>query len=199
MRLKLGSVNLALLSIYFVPVWGRDAVRALISPYHGLEDRVHAAAATYFRQLFDLGLNGLALTSHVLAGIKLVIAAGFVAYAIEFARSLVIKRDVDKETQEVVLIFAVVGILIWALPALALGEGDMIRLYATQMLLVAGAVILIVVERQIEKAPQHSRVITAALERQGLQVRLGPLAVGAAPRQAAEAIARIPEMRLRPP
>jgi hypothetical protein len=111
----------------------------------------------------------------------------------------VIKRDVDKETQEVVLIFAVVGILIWALPALALGEGDMIRLYATQMLLVAGAVILIVVERQIEKAPQHSRVITAALERQGLQVRLGPLAVGAAPRQAAEAIARIPEMRLRRP
>ena len=54
-----GSVNLALLSIYFFPVWGRDAVRALISPYNGLEDRVHAAAAIYFRQLFDLGLNGL--------------------------------------------------------------------------------------------------------------------------------------------
>ena len=36
MRLKLGSVNLALLSIYFVPVWGRDAVRALVSPYNGL-------------------------------------------------------------------------------------------------------------------------------------------------------------------
>lgn len=195
MRLKLGSVNLALLSIYFVPAWGRDAVRALISPYHGLEDRMHAAAAAYFRQLFDLGPHGLALTSHVLAGIKLVIAAGFVAYAIEFARSLVIKRDVDRETQEVVIIFAVIGIIIGALPALALGAGDLIRLYATQMLMLAGAVIVIVVERQIEKAPEHSRAITAALEREGVQ--FGPLFIGPPPRETADALARIPEIRLR--
>ena len=76
------------MSLYFFPVWGRDAVRALISPYNGLEDRAHATAAIYFRHLFDLGFNGLVLTSHVLAGIKLVIAAAFVAYLIEFARSM---------------------------------------------------------------------------------------------------------------
>ena len=91
--MSLGSVNLALLSLYFFPVWGRDAVRALISPYNGLEDRAHATAAIYFRQLFDLGFNGLAVTSHVLAGIKLVIVAAFVAYLIEFARSWVTGRD----------------------------------------------------------------------------------------------------------
>ena len=85
--LSLGSVNLALLSFYFFPVWGRDAVQALLSPYNGLNDRVHATATIYFSQLFDLSFGSLVVASHVLAGVKLVIAAAFVAYIIEFARS----------------------------------------------------------------------------------------------------------------
>lgn len=197
MRMRLGSVNLVLLAIYFVPVWGRDAVRALISPYNGLEDRVHAAATIYFRQLFDLSFNGLAVASHVLAGVKLVIAAGFVAYGIEFARTCVVKREVDPETQEVVLTLAVVGILIWALPAMALGDGGLIRTYATQMLLVAGAIIVITVERHVEKHRPESRADTALRERHALMLPVGQLATEPAPPQAAAALARIPEARLR--
>ena len=56
---SLGSANVALISLYFVPIWGGDALRALTSPFHGFEDRVHATAAIYFRQLFDFGLDGL--------------------------------------------------------------------------------------------------------------------------------------------
>ena len=199
MRMRLGSANLVLLAIYFVPIWGRDAIRALVSPYNGFEDRVHAAAAIYFRQLFDLGMNGLVLTSHLLAGVKLVIAAGFVAYAIEFARSWVTGRDVDRETREVVLTLAVVGIIIWAVPALALGDADLIRLYATQMLLVAGAIIVVTVEFHLEKAPEASRAATAVQERQamGLALPVGVLMAGPPPQQTAEALARIPETRLR--
>src|SRR5262245_8616837 len=100
---SLGSVNLALLSLYFIPVWGRVAVRALISPYDGLEDRAQATAAIYFRNLFDFGFNNLVVTSHVLAGIKLVITAAFVSYVIEFARAWVTRREVDRETLDVVL------------------------------------------------------------------------------------------------
>ena len=196
---RLGSVNLALLSLYFIPVWGPDAVRALISPYHGLDDRVHAAAAIYFRQLFDLGTNGLILTSHALAGVKLVIAAGFVAYLIEFTRSWVIGRDPDRETLDVALTLAVAGIVIWALPALALGDAELIRLYATQMLMVVGAVIVVTFERHIEHATPGSRVTTAARERGylGLDLPLGALSAEPPPPTAAAAIARIPETRWR--
>ena len=42
---SLGCVNAALVSLYFVPVWGGDALRALTSPYNGFEDRVQATAA----------------------------------------------------------------------------------------------------------------------------------------------------------
>jgi hypothetical protein len=196
---SLGSVNLALLSFYFFPVWGRDAIRALVSPYNGLEDRVHATAAIYFRQLFDLGFNGLVLTSHILAGVKLVIAAAFVAYIIEFARSWAIGREPDRETIDVVLILAVVGIIAHAVPALALGEAAMTRLYATQMLLIAGAITIIVVERHLAPAPRPSRVATVASEREasGLGLPFSALAAGAPPTQAATALAPIPESRLR--
>ena len=88
------------------------------------------------------------MTSHVLAGVKLVIAAAFVAYLIEFARSLGDRRDVDRETIDVVLILAVVGIVICGAAGAGARRGRLIRLYATQMLLVAGAIIVIMVERQ---------------------------------------------------
>ena len=35
----LGLVNFALVSAYFVPAWGHDALRVLTSPYNGFEDR----------------------------------------------------------------------------------------------------------------------------------------------------------------
>ena len=71
---SLGCANAALVSLYFVPVWGGDALRVLTSPYNGFEDRVQATAVTYFRHLFDFGLDGLVRTSHLLAGIKFVVA-----------------------------------------------------------------------------------------------------------------------------
>jgi hypothetical protein len=197
--LKLGSVNLALLSLYFFPLWGRDAIRALISPYNALQDRAQATVASYFSQLFDLGFKGLVLTSQVLAGVKLVIAAAFVSYLIEFARAWVTRREVDRETIDVVLILAVAGIVMNALPALALGEAAMVRLYATQMLLVAGAITIIVVERHLAPEADTSRLATMASETGILALPVGALAAGPPPAQAAAALARIPESRLRHP
>jgi hypothetical protein len=160
---RLGPVNLALIAIYFVPTWGRDALRVLLSPYSGFEDRAQAAVAIYFRGLFDLGLDGMMAVSNVLAGIKLVIAAGFVAYLIEFARALVMGRDVNRETADAVLALAVVAMLIWALPALSLDDPAVVRVYATQMMMVAGAVVVLTVERHIEHAAERETpAVTAA-------------------------------------
>jgi hypothetical protein len=198
--LSLGTVNLALLSLYFFPVWGRGAFRALTSPYNGLEDRVHATAAIYFRQLFDLGSGGLVMMSHVLAGVKLVIAAAFVAYLIEFARALAVRREPDRETVDVVLILATIGILLHAVPAFASGDAAMVRLYAAQLLLIAGAITVIVIERHVTPAPKPaSRVATVATEREALQLGLplGVLMADPPPDRAAAALARIPEARLR--
>ena len=185
---------------YFFPVWGREAVRALISPFNGLDNPAHATAALYFRRLFDIGFNNLTVTSHMIAGIKLVMVAVFVAYLIEFARALATGRATDRETTDVVLILAVAGIIMSALPALALGEAALIRLTATQMLHGRRRH-----HRHRGRAPHRtgadaaSRAMTAAKEREAWELGLpvGVLAAGPPPEQAAAALARIPEARLR--
>jgi hypothetical protein len=162
----LGAANLALLSVYFAPVWGRDALRALVSPYNGFEDQAHAAAVKFIGKISNFGLDGMVGVSNVLAAVKLVIAAGFVAYAIEFARALATGRRVNRETVTVVLVLAVAGIVIWAVPALTLDDGALVRLHATQLLMVAGALIVILTERHVQRPlPKLTRQATAARKR----------------------------------
>src|SRR5437660_3417206 len=148
---RLGSVNAALVALYFAPVWGADGLRALISPFHGFEDRVHAVAASYLREIFDLGLSGLMHTSSVLAGLKFVIAIGFLAYLIDFARALVLGRDVNRETLDTVLVVSAIAMMFWAGPALSTADPDLVRMHATQFLLLSSAMIVILIERHIEE------------------------------------------------
>jgi hypothetical protein len=145
----LGLVNFALVSAYFVPAWGHDALRVLTSPYNGFEDRAHAVAAIYFREVFDLGLAGLIRVSQALAVLKMVIAAAFVAYLIELARAVAMRREPNRETVDVVLLLALTAPVIWILPTLTLGDAGLIRLQATQFLLLIGAAIVIMIERHI--------------------------------------------------
>jgi hypothetical protein len=165
---SLGAANLALLSLYFAPIFGTDALRALLSPYRGLEDRLQAAAATYVGGLFDVTLDGLTRASAVLAGVKLVVAAGFLAYLIEFARAAIMGRTVDRSTLDVVLLMAVGAVAVWVLPSLAVADGALIRVCASQLVLVAGAVVVITIERQIEQSAQPH--VVSAAPTQGDQV-----------------------------
>jgi hypothetical protein len=161
MRPTLGSTNLALIACYFAPTWGRDALRALTSPFNGFEDRVQAAAASYFREVFDFGLDGLLRTSSMLAGTKLIVAAAFVAYLIEYFRALAMRREPNRETLDMVLLLAVGAMVVWSLPAFALDNAAMIRLYATQFMMLVGAAIVIMIERNLDRpAEVPSRVAT---------------------------------------
>lgn len=176
---SLGAVNLALLAFYFIPAWGRSAVWALTSRYNGLDDRIHATTVIYFRNLLDLDYYGLVVTSHVVAGIKLVIAAAFIAYLIEFARAWTIRREADRDTIDLVLILAAAGIFVGILAALALGEAALVRLYATQMMLVAGAIMVVVVERHVTPEPGPAQAAAAENDAEALPSAL-PVGVLAA-------------------
>src|SRR5262245_12515665 len=160
----LGAANAALISLYFAPAWGGDAFRALTSPYYGFEDRAHAAAASYFHALFDLGLDGLLRTSSFLAGIKFVIAIAFVAYLIDFARALAMRREPNRETLDAALLLAASGLMLWAWPALHSADGGLIRLHATQFLLLTGAMVVIAIERHVEQGALASHAGEATHE-----------------------------------
>jgi hypothetical protein len=146
-------------------------IRPLSSPFDGFEDRVHAVAAAYFRALFDLGLVGLVHTSNVLAGLKFVIAIGFLAYLIDFARAMVVGRDTNRETLDAVLVLAAIALMFWAWPALVSADAALIRLHASQFLLLSGAMIVIVVERHIEEARSRGQASGVRRQESGVRVR----------------------------
>jgi hypothetical protein len=149
---RLGAANAALISLYFLPVWGVDALRALKSPYYGFEGKVHAVAASYYRALFDLGPEGLGWASNLLSGIKFVISIAFLAYFIDFVRAVVVGREPDRATLDTVLLLAVGAIMLWAWPAVHSGDAGLIRVHATEFLMLWGAMLVIVAERICEES-----------------------------------------------
>jgi hypothetical protein len=101
----------------------------------------------------------------VLAAIKFVVAIGFFAYLIDFARALVVGREPNRETLDGVLALAAGAIMLWAWPALAAGEGGLIRAHATEFLLLSGAMIVLLIERQLEERARPAVTASTPLER----------------------------------
>jgi hypothetical protein len=89
--------------------------------------------------------------SNALAGLKFVIAIGFLAYLIDFARALVVGRDTNRETLDAALVLAAITLGLWTWPALNSGDAALIRLQVTQFLLLSSAMIVLVVERHMEE------------------------------------------------
>ena len=170
---RLGFLNLALVSLYFAPIWAREALRILLLPDRAFEDRSHAVVAIWLREVFDLTLEGLMRISGALAGLKLVIAAGFLAYLIQFARAVAVGREPDPVTSRGALALAAIGVAIWSLPPFLLADPTLIRLSATQVMLVAGAVAVVTVEGHIEDAKTRNPVpaVPPMLEAAGLETQ----------------------------
>jgi undecaprenyl pyrophosphate phosphatase UppP len=177
-QLRLGFVNLALVSLYFVPVWGHDAVTVLTSPFSGFENPAFTAAAVYIREVLNLGLAGLIRTAAILAVVKLVIAVAFLAYLIEFARALATGREVNRETVDVVLLLALTVIGFWMVPALTNGDAQLVREQATQFMLLVGAAIVITLDRQDDRRDEERAPATRPLAD---AAAAGPLAQAAQP------------------
>jgi hypothetical protein len=171
---RLGFFNLALVSLYFAPIWAREALRILLLPDRAFEDRSHAAAAIWLREVFDLTLEGLMRISGALAGLKLVIAAGLLAYLIELARAVAVGREPDPVTSHGALALVGIGVGIWSVAPLLLADPALIRLSATQLMLVAGAVVVVTVEGHIEDAKARNPVpaVPPMLDAAGLDTQV---------------------------
>ena len=148
---RLGPYNLALAVCYVAPVWASEAVTCLTSPYAGLTDPIHAAAAIRLRTLLDLAPERLFDVASYLAAFKLIVVASLVAYVIEFSRAVLADRAPDRATTNTVLALAVAAVAIWIMPALAFDPTAATHAHVAQLLLIAGALIVITIERHIEE------------------------------------------------
>jgi chromate transport protein ChrA len=162
MAARLGPYNLALVACYAAPTWGAEAIKALTSPYRGLVDPVHAAAAVRLRVILKLAPERLLDVANWLAAFKLVVVAALLAYVIEFARALLSDRAPDRATTDAVLVFAVVAVATWIMQAIVFDPAAVTQAHVAQLLLVAGALIVSTIERHIEDMAAAARVAGAS-------------------------------------
>jgi hypothetical protein len=161
MSVRLGAVNAALVSLYFAPAWGLQALRALTSRRAGLDDATQAAAAGYVGALLDLDFAGMVHAANVLAGIRFVVAVAFFAYLVDFVRALAMRRAPDRATLDAVLVLAPCAIMLFAGPAFASGDAGLIRLSASEFILLTGAMIVIAAERHLDESA-HARAAVSS-------------------------------------
>jgi hypothetical protein len=157
---RLGPYNLALAACYFAPVWTSEAIGALTSPYVGLTDPIHAGAAIRLRGFLGFAPERLFDVASCLAAFKLVVVASLVAYVIEFSRAIVANRAPDRATTNTVLVLAVAAVAIWIMPALAFEPAAATHAHVAQLLLVAGALIVITIERHLEEIAAAAAPVT---------------------------------------
>ena len=159
--IPLGAANLLLVSVYLVPVWTKDALRVLTSPFGGLHDRGHAAAVGFIREFLGLGIDGMLVVSQALASLKLLLAVAMAAFYLDVICAVAQRREPDRATIDTVLALAFVSVLALLLSALSLKDSELVRTLVTQIMLLCGPIIVTMMERDVERrassAPSFAR------------------------------------------
>ena len=144
---RISTFNGALLAAYFVPTWAIVACRIAVSPVHGFYERPNVSVALYLNDWLHVAATDLTRFAWLLALGKLTMVAFFAVFLAQITRPSVRKTG---ECDEALAIALGIGSLISFLSmvmASQVGETAALRLHATELLLLLGTGIVLLVER----------------------------------------------------
>jgi hypothetical protein len=146
---RISSFSGALLACYFIPTWAIVAYRIIEAPVRGLFERPNVSAAFYLGDHLQWGATGLIRTAWLLALGRLTVAAFFVLFLILLCRP---KARLSGGCNEALSIALGVGSVIsfgMMLMASQVGEPEALRLHATELLMMLGTTVVLLVERPV--------------------------------------------------
>jgi hypothetical protein len=144
---RLSSVNGALLAAYFIPAWTMVAWNIMVAPVHGLYERPSVAVALYLSDQLQLSGMSTVRAAWLLALGRLTVVTFFAIY---FALLSIPRTRKSGSSDEALGIALAIGSLIsFASMVMASKVGEMaaLRLHATELLLLLGGAIVLVIER----------------------------------------------------
>jgi hypothetical protein len=152
---RISSFNGALLAAYFIPTWTIVAVKIMISPIHGLYERPNISIALFISDHLQLAALNTVRFAWLLALGKLTVVAFFALFVVLITRASIRKTGGCDEALGIAL--AIGSLISFASMVLAsqVGESAALRLHATELLLLLGTAIVLLVERPAE--PQTVR------------------------------------------
>jgi hypothetical protein len=147
---RISTVNGALLAAYFVPTWTIIAFRIATSPVHGFYERANISVALYLNDHLQVAAPHLTRFAWLLALGRLTVAAFFIVFLVQITRPALRKAG---ECDEALGIALGIGSLISfasMMMASQVGETAALRLHATELLLLLGTGIVLLVERPVQ-------------------------------------------------
>jgi len=147
---RISTFNGVLLAAYFVPTWTIIAFKIAVSPLHGFYERPSISVALFLNDHLHVAATDLTRFAWLLALGRLTVAAFFIVFLVQIARPALRKAG---ECDEALGIALGIGILIsFASMVMASQVGEMaaLRLHATELLLLLGTGIVLLVERPAE-------------------------------------------------
>jgi hypothetical protein len=144
---RIGSVNGALLAAYFIPAWILVAFNIMVAPVHGLYERPSVAVALFLSDHLQMTGMSTVRAAWLLALGRLTVVAFFAIYLVLLCIPRVRKSGGSDEALGIALAIGSLISFTSMVMASKVGEVAALRLHATELLLLLGAAIVIVIER----------------------------------------------------
>jgi hypothetical protein len=158
---RISSFNGALLAAYFIPTWTIVAFKIMVSPIHGLYERPNIAVGLFISDHLQLAATSTIRAAWLLALGKLTVVAFFAIFVFLLTRASIRKAGGCDEALAMALAIGSVISFASMVMASAVGETAALRLHATELLMLLGTAIVLLVERPVTAVPQTEPSATA--------------------------------------
>jgi len=150
---RVSSFNGAILAAYFIPAWTSVAWGIIVSPVHSLYERSSIGVALFISDHLQLSGMSTVRAAWLLALARLTVVAFFATFVAFAARPKTRKTGAYNEPLAMAL--GVGSLISFASMVMAsqVGETAALKLHATELLLLLGGAIVLVMERSSTRAP----------------------------------------------
>ncbi len=143
---RISSFNGALLAAYFIPTWAIIAYRIMVAPVRGLFERPDVSAAFFLGDHLHWGATGLVRAAWLLALGRLTVVAFFAVFLLLLCRPRIRLSGGCNEALGLALFIGSVISFGLMLMASQVGEVEALRLHATELLMLLGTAVVLVLE-----------------------------------------------------
>jgi hypothetical protein len=154
---RISSFSGAMLAAYFIPTWSMVAFRIMISPIHGFYERPNISVALFISDHLQLAGTATVRMAWLLALGKLTVVAFFAIFLVFLIRAVI--RKTGGAGEALALALAIGSVISFASMMMAsqVGETAALRLHATELLMLLGTAIVMLIERPVQSVQQIPR------------------------------------------
>lgn len=154
---RISSFNGALLAAYFIPTWTIIAFKIVMSPIHGLYEQPSISVALFISDHMQFAGMTSVRFAWLLALGRLTVVAFFAIFVVLISRPSIRKSGGCDEALGIALAIGSVMSFASMVMASQVGETAAMRLHATELLMLVGTAIVLLVERSpLTKDDRHA-------------------------------------------